>query len=197
MQILLKDLIKEAEEPATLQIQVYCDMDGVLVDMNKGFKKISGGFTPEELHTSPELKGDKKAAKKKFLQLINNTPNFWLNLEPMPDAKVLWNFIKNNFKNPPAVILSVGQGADIAQQKTAWIRKNIDPSVRVIIASVEEKKPEYILPSKGRVTHVLIDGMEINITVWDNQALHRIGILHTSAASSMNQLKAFLPDVQS
>jgi mitochondrial fission protein ELM1 len=199
MQILLKDLIKEAEEadkPAPLQIQCYVDMDGVLVNMNKGFKKISGGFTPEDLHTSPELKGDKKAAKKKFWQLINNTPNFWLNLEPMPDAKVLWDFIKDNFKTPPAVILSAGQGADIAQQKTAWIRKNIDPSVKVIIASVGEKKPEYILPSKGRVTNVLVDDMEKNITAWDNQAAHRIGILHTSAASSINQLKAFIPDEQ-
>jgi hypothetical protein len=196
MRILLKDLIKEAEEPASLQIQCYVDMDGVLTDMNKGFKKISGGFTPEDLHTSPELKGDKKAAKKKFWQLINNTPNFWLNLEPMPDAKVLWDFIKDNFKTPPAVILSAGQGADIAQQKTAWIRKNIDPSVKVIIASAGEKKPEYILPSKGRVTNVLVDDMERNITSWDNQAAHRIGILHTSAASSINQLKAFLPDEQ-
>jgi hypothetical protein len=38
--------------------------------------------------------------------------------------------------------------------------------------------------------------MERNITSWDNQAAHRIGILHTSAASSINQLKAFLPDEQ-
>ena len=149
MQILLKDLIKEADKPAPLQIQVYCDMDGVLVNMDKG--------------------------------------------EPMSDAKVLWDFIKDNFKTPPAVILSAGQGADIAQQKTAWIRKNIDPSVKVIIASSDEPRSNKIIQSTGRVTHVLIDAVEDNITKWNNQAAHRIGILHKNAASSINQLKAFLP----
>jgi hypothetical protein len=196
MNILLKNLLKEIEEKNPLQVQVYCDMDGVLVNMDKGFKEISGGLLPEEIYDLPEFKGNKKAGQKRFWQLIDAVPNFWINLEPNPDAKVLWDFIRDNFKNPAPVILSAGQGADITQQKTAWIRKNIDPSVKVIIASAGEKKPEYILPSKGRVTNVLVDDMERNITAWDNQAAHRIGILHTSAASSINQLKAFLPDEQ-
>ena len=39
MNILLKDLLHEIED-APLITQVYIDMDGVLVDMDGGFKKI-------------------------------------------------------------------------------------------------------------------------------------------------------------
>jgi len=194
MQILLKNLLKEIEEKNPLQVQVYCDMDGVLVNMDKGFKEISGGLLPEEIYDLPEFKGNKKAAQKRFWQLIDAVPNFWINLEPNPDAKVLWDFIRDNFKNPAPVILSAGQGTDITEQKTAWIRKHIDPNVKVIIARSGPRKPEYILDIPGRVTHVLVDDMQKNIDAWDNSALHRVAILHTGAASSISQLKKFLPE---
>jgi len=194
MNILLKNLLKEIEEKNPLQVQVYLDMDGVLVNMDKGFKEISGGLLPEEIYDLPEFKGNKKAGQKKFWKIIDAVPNFWINLEPNPDAKVLWDFIRDNFKNPAPVILSAGQGADITQQKTAWIRKHIDPNVKVIIARSGPRKPEYILDIPGRVTHVLVDDMQKNIDAWDNSALHRIAILHTSAASSISQLKKFLPE---
>ncbi len=198
MSILLKDILKEVEEKSPLQVQVYCDMDGVLVDMNKGFKKISGGYTAEDLKNSPEFRGDKRAAQKKFWQLINRTPNFWLDLEPMPDAKILWDFIKDNFKNPVPVILSAGQGADIIAQKTAWIRKHIDPTVKVIIATAGTKKPEYIFQASPgqRITHVLVDDTQKNLDAWDNEARHQVAVHHKDAASSISQLKAFLPDVK-
>lgn len=196
MTILLKNLLNEVEEKNPLQVQVYIDMDGVLVDMDKGFKKISGGYTPDNYKTNPEFGGDERLARKKFWQVIARTPNFWLNLEPMPDAKVLWEFVKENFKNPAPVILSAGQGATVTQEKTAWIRKHIDPNIKVIIASGGVKKPEYVIkyPPNQRVTHVLVDDMQRNISVWDNTSMHRVGILHTSAASSIDQLKQFLPE---
>ena len=198
MQILLKTLLKEVEEKTPLQVQVYVDMDGVLVNMDKGFEAASGGYTPDNLWKSPEFHGDKKAAKKSFWKIIGRVPNFWINLEPMPDALALWDFVRDNFKNPKPVILSAGQGADIVAQKTAWIRKHIDPTVKVIIAPAGEKKPEYIFQATPgqRVTHVLVDDTQKNINVWDNEAKHQVAILHTDAASSINQLKAFLPEVK-
>ena len=47
MHILLKDLLKE-EEKSALQVQLYVDMDGVLVDMDAGFKELSDGLAPRE-----------------------------------------------------------------------------------------------------------------------------------------------------
>ena len=209
MQILLKSLLKEVEEKDPLKVQIYLDMDGVLVDMNghwdeahpensHGFKKLSGGYSAEDLKNHPELKGNHKAAQKRFWYLINREPNFWVNLKPKPDAKILWDFIKDNFKTPVPVILSAGQGSNLSAQKTAWIRKHIDPTVKVIIASAGPKKPEYIFQSSPgeRITHVLVDDTQKNIDAWDNEAKHQVAILHTDAANSINQLKAFLPEVK-
>jgi len=182
MHILLKDLLKEEE--SALQIQCYVDMDGVLVDMEAGFMELSGGLTPKEYEA--------KNGKSSFWKLIASKPNFWIDLKPMPDAKILWDFIKENFTNPPPVILSAGQGSSNVQQKTAWIIKHIDPTVKVIIASAGSKKPEYVLKTPGRVTHVLLDDTQKNINVWDNVAYHRIAILHTDASSSIKKLQPFL-----
>ena len=186
------------EEKDALQVQLYIDMDGVLVDMDGGFKKISGGYTTDDFKNNPEFGGDKKKAQKKFWQLITATPNFWLNLEPKPDAKILWDFIKDNFKNPVPVILSAGQGSGLVQQKTAWIRKHIDPTVKVIIASAGPKKSDYIFQSApgARVTHLLLDDTQKNVDAWDDAANHRVAILHKDAGSSIAQLKNFLPEVK-
>jgi hypothetical protein len=184
MHILLKDLLKEEEEKSALQVQLYCDMDGVLVDMESGFMELSDGLAPKEYEA--------KNGKNSFWKLIASKPNFWIDLKPMPDAKILWDFIKENFKNPPPVILSAGQGSSIVQQKTAWIIKHIDPTVKVIIASAGSKKPEYVLKTTGRVTHVLLDDTQKNINVWDNVAYHRIAILHTDASSSIKKLQPFV-----
>ena len=109
MHILLKSLLKEAEEQSPLKYQFYCDMDGVLVDMDGGFKKISGGMLPKEYEA--------KNGKNSFWAIVNQHPNFWVDLEPLPDAKVLWSYIRGNFKNPQPVVLSAGQGARIKEHR--------------------------------------------------------------------------------
>jgi hypothetical protein len=193
MQILLKNLLKEVENPEEqnpLKVQIYCDMDGVLVDMDKGFKKLSGGVAVNDFRNQPEFHGDKKLAQKKFWRLVN-TPNFWIDLEPTPDAKVLWKFISDNFKEPAPVILSAGSGASLVKQKTDWIRKYISPTAKVIISATGLRKPEYII-EQPMTSHVLIDDTQANIDAWNNTEKHRVGILHKDAASTISQLQAYI-----
>jgi hypothetical protein len=128
-----------------------------------------------------------KNGKNSFWNVVNKNPTFWLDLEPLPDAKVLaWDYIHDTFKNPPAVVLSAGQGNTIKEHKDcSWIRKHIDPSVKVIIASSGVSKPTYIIDgSNARTTHILLDDTDKNITAWRNSGDNRIAILHKDAASS-------------
>jgi len=182
MHILLKTLLKEVQEDSPLKYQMYVDMDGVLVNLDKGFKAVSGGLSPQDYEA--------KNGKNTFWKVVNKNPNFWLDLEPLPDAKVLWDYIKDRFKDPPAVVLSAGVGTKIKEQKTAWIRKHIDPSVQVIIASSGVSKPQYIIDRADvRLTHILLDDTDKNITAWENSGKNRIAILHKDAASSINKIK--------
>ena len=193
MQILLKDLLREATTATTtdspLKVQIYCDMDGVLVDMEKGFKAISGGLAPKEYEA--------KNGKGSFWKVIGRKKDFWITLEPMPDAVVLWKFLSDNFKSPVPVILSAGQGSTVVQQKTEWIHKHLGTGIKVMIAPSGVKKPEFVLKSpdmgEGKyVTHVLIDDTQKNIDAWNNEPHHRIAIHHTSAAESIKALAPFI-----
>jgi len=189
MHILLRSLLKEIEqdqsEQSPLKYQFYCDMDGVLVDMDGGFKKISGGLLPKDYEA--------KNGKNSFWKIVNQHPNFWIELEPLPDAKVLWDYIKDNFKTPPPVILSAGQGNRIVEQKTAWIRKHIDPSVQVIIANSGVNKPQYIINStEPNLTHILLDDTNKNITAWENSGEGRIALLHKNGADSIKLIQSII-----
>jgi hypothetical protein len=105
----------------------------------------------------------------------------------------LWDYIKNNFKNPPPVILSAGQGAKIKEQKTAWIRKHIDPNVKVIIAASGVKKPEYIIDNADApLNHILLDDTDKNITAWENSGKDRIALLHKDAAASIKLIQSII-----
>ena len=199
MSMLLKDLLKESEETSPLKVQLYLDLDGVMADLDKGFKRLSGGLGATEYQ--------KIHGKGSFWEVIGRKdpttrkpkhPNFWIDLEPMPDAQILWKFIKENFKNPDTAILSAGQGETIKQQKTEWVRRHIDPNVKVIIADAGARKSNFILPypSGQRITHLLLDDHQKNINAWNNEAKHQIGILHTNAASSIKQLNNFLPEIK-
>lgn len=201
MQILLKELLNEVsgDEVNPLEVQLYCDMDGVLADMEGGFKRISGGTSLKDYEeTNGKNSFWKKLGAKDRQTGKPFNPNFWLDLKPMPDAMVLWDFIKENFKNPAPVILSAGQGARLIEQKTQWIHNHLGPNIKVIIADAGSRKPNYILkyPEGRRVTHLLLDDTQRNITIWDDPAQHRVAILHTSAASSIEQLKNFLPEIK-
>jgi hypothetical protein len=203
MHILLKDLLKEEEENSPLKVQIYLDMDGVLVDMENGFKELSDGLSIEDY-----------SKKKSFWKLIATKPNFWIDLKPMPDARVLWEFIQKNFKDPVPVILSAGQGNAVESQKEQWIRNNIDSSVEVIIAPSGKDKALSSLNLQGNVSHVLIDDngpADIpadvpkdnkpstgdvkkennkkvdNITAWNKVPKH-IGIHHKNAADTIRIL---------
>jgi hypothetical protein len=185
MHILLKNILKEVEEKSPLKYQFYCDMDGVLVDLEKGFKAVSGGLSPKEY--------EDKNGKNTFWKVVNQHPNFWIDLEPMPDAKILWDYINDNFKNPRPVILSAGIGSRIKEQKTQWIRNHIDPTVQVIISSSGVKKPQYIIDRTDiQLTHILLDDTDKNITAWENSGPNRIALLHKNAASSIENIKKIL-----
>lgn len=187
MHILLKSLLKEVEEENSVKYQFYCDMDGVLVDMNGGFKKISGGLLPKEYEA--------KNGKNSFWKIVNQHPNFWIELEPLPDAKVLWSYIKDNFKMPLPIILSAGdeeKNPTIGVQKEKWVRMHIDSSVGVIIADKGIRKSNYILPSPVGTVHILLDDMKENIDAWKNSGTGRVGLRHKNAAESIKLIQSII-----
>ena len=164
----LNKLIREiVEEP---KYKIFSDMDGVLTDFDASFKKASDGIAPRDY--------EKKFGKDKFWELIDGGGvGYWVGMPYMPDGETYWNYIKDY---DVELLSSPSRSNTSRLGKRLWVRNNM-PGVKLTLAQAYLKK-NYAAPN-----HILIDDRKSNIDEW--RAEGGIGILHTSAADTIQQLK--------
>jgi hypothetical protein len=162
-----KEIIEQEETP---QYKIYCDMDGVLCNFNKRFEEF-GKMPPKEYENQYGIK--------QFWKLIDNEigVRFWVGMPWMPDGKELWNFIK---PFNPSLLSAPSRNNESRLGKRLWVRNHL-PGTKLILAS-RPNKQQY-----SNKNSILIDDMPRTIEEWDSGG--GIGILHTSAASTIEQLK--------
>ena len=148
---------------------IYCDMDGVLVDFEKGYYDLTGTSTKQF------PKGDNS-----FWQPISAAgAEFWANLPWMPDGQELWRYIK---KYKPNILSSPSQDPSSKVGKEAWLKMNLQNSYKK--AYFYNRSNKQLFSDKNRI---LIDDLPQTIDEWN--AKGGIGILHTSAANTIKELK--------
>ena len=122
--------------------KIYCDMDGVLVDFDKGYKELTGteaSFdTPKEEFWAPIQKAGAE---------------FWIKLQWMPDGKQLWEFIK---PYNPQLLSAPSKDESSKIGKFVWVKRNV-PGTKLILRSAERKQ-EFATPNS-----ILIDDRADNI----------------------------------
>ena len=153
---------------------IYCDMDQVLVNLFKSAEKVLG--YPLDSYKNPEQKEDR-------WKKINAVKNFWRDLEWMPSAKKLYQFIVRY----DAKILSAYTNKDPNSKigKMKWLNKNTKLKRKNIHLVLRSQKQNYAV-SDGK-PNVLIDDHPKNIREWE--AKGGIGIFHTSVSKTMGDLK--------
>jgi hypothetical protein len=164
----LNKLIREiVEEP---KYKIFSDMDGVLTDFEGRFEKYSDGLPPREY--------EKKFGKDKFWELVDGEGvAFWVGMPWMSDGERYWDYIKDY---DTQLLSSPSRSNTSRLGKRLWVRNNM-PGVKLTLAQAYLKK-NYAAPN-----HILIDDRKSNIDEW--RAEGGIGILHTSAADTIQQLK--------
>jgi len=161
--IKLKELLEEVENS---KYTIYCDLDGVLVDFDRGYKELTGKL-PKEAGDGP-----------KFWEPIHKAgAAFWIKLKWMPDGKELWNYIE---QYKPTLLSAPSQEESSRIGKRVW-RKNTLPDTKMILTPARFKQ-KY-----SGENNILIDDREDNIQQWKDKG--GIGILHTSTANTIKQLK--------
>ena len=157
--------ISEAELPT-----IFCDMDEVLVALMKGAEKILGEPFPT-------------ADKDERWNKIANTKGFWANLDWMPGAKRLWDFISKY----DTEILSAYSNRDGNSRngKLKWLSKNTKIKRGKINLVMRSDKKKYAT-TNGK-PNILIDDYIKNINEWE--AKGGIGIHHTNVSKSIAELK--------
>ena len=114
---------------------------------------------------------------------INQTKGFWANLEWMPGAKRLWDFISKY----DTEILSAYSGRDPSSRtgKLKWLSKNTKIKRGKINLVMRSDKQKYAT-TNGK-PNILIDDYIKNINEWE--AKGGIGIHHTNVSKSIAELK--------
>ena len=163
------------EEKEKSKYRIFCDMDGVLVDFDKGYEDLTG------LHTKHVDVQDSNDFWNKFREGLKEKNigefEYWSRLDWMPDGKELWNYIK---QYNPYVLTAPSRDPQSREGKRAWAER-LD-NMKNIYFKAAAFKSEYAAPNR-----ILIDDRADTIDRWKKNG--GIGILHTSTQDTIEQLK--------
>jgi len=155
------------------EYRIFVDLDGVVADLDKHVKSITG-------KTFTEL----RAQGSGFTEFVEaeraQGHSVFDQLDPMPDAHVLWNYIE---KYNPDILTATGYPEETAAaEKIRWVYDNLDGFDNIYTTTSGAQKHRYAAPN-----HILIDDRNKSINPWREAG--GIGILHTSATDTIAQLK--------
>jgi len=182
-------LFEETEEKKLLKKPViFCDMDGVLVDFDKGYKELTG----KETHHADVQ--EKKEFWKAFRQGLKDKDiseeSFWANLDWQPGGKELWDFIA---PYNPYVLTAPAVNFDFPEElrydrdvnesilgKLDWVKRL--PNMKKIYFAAAKNKAKF-----SHQNYILIDDRQDTIDAWKSKG--GIGIHYKSASQVIQDLK--------
>ena len=163
-----KDYLVEFDTP-----QIYCDMDGVLVDFQKYTSEHLGHPFKDEYWT--DLPTD-----------------MFYQMPPMSDAKVLWNFIG---KYDPFILTAIPRKSPergavserAADDKKRWMKKYFRVEDARVFAVMRKNKSNFAVDGRDKRPNLLIDDHAKNIESFIKAG--GLGVVHTSARNTIKELR--------
>ena len=155
------------ENEKVMDYKIYCDMDGVLVDFERGYEELTG----------IDLRGEFQKGDDFSDPISEKGVGFWAGLKWMPDGQKLWSYLKP-FK--PDLLSAPSREDSSRIGKHVWVKHKL-PGTKLILRYAKQKQ-ELATPES-----ILIDDRQVNIDQWI--AAGGVGILHTSAEDTIQQLQ--------
>ncbi len=147
-------------------MQIYVDMDGVLVDFDAHYKKLFGYVPVRPGGTD--------------WKLVRSVGDFYLTLPQMPDLDQLWDRV---YPHSPIILTGVPSQINAADNdKRTWALKHLTPDTEMICCLAKDKALHC------KPGDILIDDYERHKQKWLDAG--GIWITHTSALDTCRQLDA-------
>lgn len=156
------------------QYKIFIDLDGVIANFDKKISELNGGIPCSQVP-----RGRLWASVGRYDEEVGP---FFESLEKMPDADVLWNFVRDNFVNMAVLSAAGYTPKDGVGQKKRWVAKNYGNSVVCKVVTSSSDKAAFAGPKV-----ILVDDRSKSIDPW--VAAGGIGVLHKSAEDTIRQLK--------
>lgn len=155
-------------------------MDGVVSNFDAGISKLLGEpYDDNKYENDKEYKKKMRDAIKKHKK-EGGQP--WYELPMLPDAMQLWTYIKL-YKPTFLSATGVPGSESVEKEKRRWLDEKFGKNVPAIFVKKAADKQQEAKSNK----HILIDDKPKAINPWKSAG--GIGILHTSASSTIQQLK--------
>lgn len=137
---------------------IYFDMDGVLVDFNRGQREILGIEPKDQENKKP---GDDDT----LFALMRQHDHYYLDLEPIPGSIELFKKVHALYGDRCQILTGIPKPwrgiVNAEKDKREWARRYLGESV-VVNAVLRKEKMKFV---KGKGS-VLIDDFSLNIKEW-------------------------------
>lgn len=174
----MKDFIDYFAEQKAPPPTIYCDMDGVIVDIVGGLSEILGVQLTNGTFD--------KVVDPRKKEIDEKHPHFFAELPWMKDGKKLWGYITRHKVEILSAHTTTWQPSSKGD-KIKWIERNLRPMPHKSNIVLRPQKKDYATAHGGFVRNILIDDWKKNIIEWEKAG--GIGILHKSADKTIAELK--------
>ena len=157
--------------------KIYFDMDGVLVDFDRGVVELC--------HMEPKEQDTDQAHAAEMWKRMSQIDHYYAQLKPAKDALKLFNTLNDKYPGKCEILTGIPKPdkniKHAAEDKREWIRKYLGEEIVTHIVYRAQKK-DY-----AKDGCILIDDLGATIADWNECG--GTGIKHTSVSDTIKQLK--------
>jgi len=153
--------------------KVFCDMDGVLADFDRGWEEFTG----------KKVIGWVTITDSDWARCKQQWPTFWMDLELMPHALELWNALSPFDPDLLTAVPDSWKSAGIG--KITWAGELLNMNRGQVHAVAREDKRKYAKQRDG-TPNVLIDDLDKNVKEWN--AAGGFGIQYIPSGSMVQRV---------
>lgn len=174
---------------STDSVRIFCDLDGVLVDFDRGFMEL-----PENSDELSPGDYEEKNGKNSIWPLIDkHGDEYWSELYWKGDGRELWDYLE---EYKPTILSSPSRNPASIRGKAKWVKLNLRINEEPVtkLADYDGSNRLILMQQKHlfakSANDILIDDTQSKIDKWTEAG--GTGILHNDATDTIKVLEKIL-----